>query len=79
MTDCRSLWDAVHQIQPSLTERRTLIDLMSIRETLRDGGLRWCPTTAQLADALTKVDRNLMINLVRFMGESVLCLQEASG
>jgi hypothetical protein len=33
----------------------------------------------EFADALTKVDRNLMVNLVRFMGDSVLCLQDVSG
>ena len=76
MTDCRSLFDAVSQIQPSVTEKRTLIDIMSIRQTLTQGGLRWCPTEAQLADGLTKVSFRLMIHLAAIMGNPRVSIRE---
>ena len=72
-TDCKSLYDALQKITPSLDERRTLIDVLSIRQTISElGGLRWIPTTEQLADALTKVDVKLMIRLATFIGDGNL-------
>ena len=33
-------------------------------------------TKAQMADALTKIDKRLMVELIKFMGNTVLCLKE---
>ena len=68
MTDCRSLYDAAQK------EKRTLIDILSIRETLASDGLKWIPTRLQKADGLTKRDPNPRFELTVFMGESKFSL-----
>ena len=58
--DCKSLYDAVRQATPALEEKRCIIDVVAIRDAMAKGHLLWVPTHAQLADALTKLDRNLL-------------------
>jgi hypothetical protein len=57
VTDCRSLVDAVGQSTPSLEERRTIIDVASIRQELRKGHFKWVPSEYMVADGLTKLDK----------------------
>ena len=57
VTDARSLFDAVHRLATSFTEKRVEIDIAALRQTCRS--LRWVPTEAMLADALTKRNRAL--------------------
>ena len=54
-TDCRSLYDAFHQVTPNLEEKRTIIDVLSIRQSLSSKGLRWLPTVHQLADGMISI------------------------
>ena len=66
VTDCRSLYDALRKQVFSTTERRVMVDLASIRETIGGGGetddpLRWVPTRLQWADGLTKRDPKLRV------------------
>ena len=63
-TDCRSLYDCLQKLCPSLTEKRVLIDIAAIRESCTATGadscpVRWVPTLHQLADAFTKRCRQL--------------------
>ena len=57
-TDCKSLYD--HLVSPSsptaIDDRRTSIDVVIIRESLKDlqGIIRWLPTDRMVADGLTK-------------------------
>ena len=77
-TDCRSLCDAVNKTQPSITEKRTLIDVLSIQESLTSGGLHWIPTDKMLADGLTKVSATLTQALIEFMGDGTVQLSDGS-
>ena len=67
-TDCKSLYD--HLISPSsptsIDDRRTSIDVVIIRESLKitGGSIRWLPTNRMLADGLTK-DKLDPIDLLR--------------
>ena len=67
-TDCKSLFD--HLISPSsptsIEDRRTSIDVVIIRESLRNtqGYIRWLPTNRMIADGLTK-DQVDPIDLLR--------------
>ena len=74
VTDCKSLYDAVHQSTPSLTEKRTILDIISIQELIPPTRFRWVPTTKMIADGLTKFDWKLMANLTAFMHHPVICL-----
>ena len=49
VTDARSLWDAIHRLSTTFSEKRVEIDVANLRSCCR--GL---PTEFQLADALTK-------------------------
>ena len=57
-TDCKSLFD--HLVSPSsptsIDDRRTSIDVVIIRESLKalQGHIRWLPTDRMIADGLTK-------------------------
>ena len=57
-TDCKSLFD--HLVSPSsptsIDNRRTSIDVVIIRESLKalQGNIRWLPTDRMIADGLTK-------------------------
>jgi len=75
-TDCRSLYDAFHQVTPNLEEKRTIIDVLSIRQTLSEKGLRWLPTTHQLADGMTKIDKKLMAIILSVMQGAQLRLTD---
>ena len=35
-TDCKFLWDAMQKVSPSFGEKRTLIDVLSIMESLSE-------------------------------------------
>ena len=55
--DCKSLYDLIsRQAPPSCQEFRTQVQAKLIKEHLQDGiQIRWVPSQAQLADALTKI------------------------
>ena len=75
-TDCRSLYDAFQKVSPSIEEKRTLLDILSIRQTLAENGLRWVPTTEQLADGLTKHKKQLASTLQSSMRHCVIRLKD---
>lgn len=53
ITDCKSLVDSVRKLTGTCEDKRTQIDIISIRESCASD-IRWVPTTLQRADALTK-------------------------
>jgi hypothetical protein len=67
-TDYKSLFD--HLVSPSsptsIDDRRTSIDVVIIRESLKvtSGSIRWLPTNRMIADGLTK-DRADPVDLLR--------------
>ena len=56
-TDCKSLFDLISRhAPPSCQEFRTQLQAKLIKEHLRNGiRIRWAPSQAQIADALTKI------------------------
>lgn len=58
-TDAKSLFDAVVAQNPSLADRRSMINIRAIQETVTEDQFRWIPTTLMYADGLTKIDRKL--------------------
>ena len=57
--DAKSLFDAVLSAAPSLQDKRTLVSIRAIQETITGKELKWIPTEYQFSDCLTKVDRML--------------------
>ena len=67
-TDCKSLYDLVSRTAPpACQEFRTLLQAKLIKEHLENGiQIRWVPSGAQLADALTKVmDSTVLREILR--------------
>eukprot|EP00435_Cladocopium_sp_Y103_P041079 s1210_g11.t1 len=68
ITDCKSLYDHLHSPSSptSIEDRRTSIDVVIIRESIRllQAHVRWVPTNRMLADGLTK-DSGGPIDLLR--------------
>ena len=62
-TDCKSLYDLISRTAPpSCTEFRTQLQAKLIKEHLANGiQIRWVPSAAQIADALTKRMDNTML------------------
>ncbi len=77
LTDCRYLYDVFQKIAPQLEEKRTLLDVLAIKQTLKQEGLRWIPTTEMLADVLTKIDKDLMVKLALFIGGATIALTDS--
>ena len=78
-TDCRSLFDTFQKVQPKVSEKRTLIDLLSLKESIAKDGLRWIPTDLQLSDCMTKVDAKLMILMLEIMSDTRCQLRDRAG
>ena len=64
VTDARSLWDAIHRLSTTFSEKRVEIDVAALRESCRS--LRWVPTEQQTADALTKRSPSLRDTFRKF-------------
>ena len=77
-TDSKSLYDAIKQVTPSLSEKRTTIYIMSIKESVSQGGGRvmWLPTLHMKADGLTKMCRSLRASLLAWQMNPIVTLRE---
>ena len=75
VTDARSLWDAVHRLSTSFTEKRVEIDVAALRQSCR--GLRWVPTEQMKADCMTKRSRLLRDAFRRWMAEPSVTLVDS--
>ena len=55
-TDCRSLYDHVKNRKLPVSEKRLMVELSALSESVENGEvvLHWVPTDVQLADAPTK-------------------------
>ena len=70
-TDCRSLFDLINRTaSPACQEFRTQLQARLIKEQLASGiQVRWVPSGAQVADALTKQMDNAMIRACLEIGK----------
>ncbi|CAE7222193.1 unnamed protein product [Symbiodinium sp. CCMP2456] len=75
VTDARSLWDAIHRLSTSFTEKRVEIDIAALRQQCR--GLRWVPTEQMKADCMTKRSRLLRDTFRRWMAEPFVTLVDS--
>ena len=65
-TDSKSLYDCLISENPSLTDRRSMVQIRSVQQALRPSQIRWIPTHLMVADSLTKIDVNLRDALRRW-------------
>jgi hypothetical protein len=79
VTDCRSLFDALQKITPTLDEKRTAIDVAAIKEIVKKENIRWVPSGVQRADGLTKLDMKLMLEFTKFLNDPTVILKNREG
>ena len=72
VTDARSLWDAIHRLSTSCTDKRVEVDVAALRQQCH--GLRWAPTEQMKADCMTKPSRLLRDAFRRWMAEPFVTL-----
>ncbi|OLQ10069.1 hypothetical protein AK812_SmicGene6279 [Symbiodinium microadriaticum] len=72
VTDARSLWDAIHRLSTSCTDKRVEVDVAALRQQCH--GLRWAPTEQMKADCMTKPWRLLRDAFRRWMAEPFVTL-----
>ena len=58
-TDCKSLYDCVIAENPAVSDRRSLLQIRSVQQSVHPHGMHWVPTTKMHADGLTKEDKRL--------------------
>ena len=58
-TDAKSLYDCITNEAPNTTDKRSLINIRAVQETVAAKDYHWVPTTLMFADGLTKYDPKL--------------------
>ena len=76
--DAKSLYDALLSPAPNLNDKRTLVSVRAVQETLASNDVKWVPTRFQFSDGLTKVDRNLMLLFRQWLQQPVAILKEST-
>lgn len=66
-TDAKSLFDAVISPNTMTNDKRTMVSIRAIQETVSGENIRWVPTRFQFSDGLTKLDEKLRMIFVRWL------------
>ena len=77
-TDSKSLYDALLAVNSTLTDKRSLVNIRAIQETLGPKQTRWIPTTLMHADGLTKLSPVLRFNLLKWLQDPTIQLTDGS-
>ena len=75
-TDCKSLYDSVSSPNPTVEDKRSLVNIRSIQEVVSRNTIHWIPTALQMADSLTKVSADLRDSLLSWLQKPVIHLRE---
>ncbi len=73
-TDAKSLYDAIVSQNPNMTDKRTLVSVRAIQESVNCDQIYWLPTRFQFADGLTKSDERLRRSFTRWLQHPVAIL-----
>ena len=65
------LYDALIRENPSVAEKRALLDIMAIQQSVTADNVRWVPTALMVADPLTKDDAGLRQRMVSWLAKPV--------
>ena len=74
--DAKSLYDCIVQDNPNVTDKRSLINIRSVQETVSPKQVHWVPTHLMYADGLTKLDVHLMMQLGEWLQNPSVQLRE---
>eukprot|EP00439_Symbiodinium_sp_Y106_P057908 s106_g8.t1 len=76
VTDAKSLYDTVIAENPSVSDKRSLVNIRSVQQSVKPQDFRWVPTFLMLADALTKLDWKLCCQFSEFLQNPKLQLTD---
>ena len=79
VTDARSLYDCIISPNPSMSDKRSLVNVRAIQEEVRPDQTWWVPTTLMFADGLTKLNINLRSALADWLMSPFVKLRDAEG
>ena len=79
VTDCKSLYDTVASPNPSIQDKRSLVNVRSIQELIDHRTVHWVPTHLQRADGLTKISKARMFELIQWLQRSTIQLRDVDG
>ena len=79
VTDCKSLYDTVSSPNPSIQDKRSLVNIRSIQELIDHRTVHWVPTRLQRSDGLTKVSKQLQFELLQWLQHSLIQLRDSDG
>ena len=74
--DAKSLYDCIVAENPSVTDKRSLVNIRSVQPTVSPKDIRWVPTDLMHADGLTKLDSNLFLKLAAWLREPTVQLRD---
>ena len=78
ITDAKSLFDCISRENPSLEDKRSLISVRSIQEIISRDDIFWTPTFLMRADSLTKVDKELQLQMAEWCQKPFVQLRDGS-
>ena len=76
VTDAKSLYDCVVAENPNLSDKRSLVNIRSVQETVSPRQMHWVPTELMRADALTKLDSSLLVEFTKWLVKPIIQLKE---
>ena len=76
--DAKSLFDAIMSENPTLNDKRTMVSIRAIQETISSKEIRWIPTRFQFSDGLTKIDDNWTMLFRRWLEFPCAVLNESA-
>lgn len=79
VTDCKSLYDTIASPNPSIEDKRSLVNVRSIQELIDHRTVHWVPTHLQRSDGLTKISKALQLDLPQWLQQTVIQLRDNDG
>ena len=67
VTDAKSLYDCVVAENPNVSDKRSLVNIRSIQQTINPKQMHWVPTNLMRADGLTKLDSTLLVSMAEWL------------
>lgn len=77
-TDCKSLFDSITAPNPTVEDKRSLVNIRSIQEVISRHAIHWVPTRLQRADSLTKISEDLRRELLEWLQKPLIQLREVT-
>ena len=76
VVDAKSLYDCIVSENPNVSDKRSLVNIRSVQQTVSPKDIHWVPTSIMHADGLTKLDSNLLLELSSWLAGPTVQLRD---